>query len=485
MEPSEDTAYQLPEENPDYEPELEAEQESGEFDSEEPESIDIEARLTDPTNLRAIVSSEAIYKPLAEPGEVETLVLQNNKPVPSTMMSLLFMEEKVKSNWPEAAKKFEGDETLCRYVLGYLNANVQVSENMTSIARALALLTTYRVLDTALQIGFVLWAEKYRINRAEKLNARHFLRHVLLTANIAKLLAEEMPGLDFEPDRAFAGALLQKVGIMALQYRLPSLYKAILLRQQDTGKPLHEIERFVIQTDHGEIGGSLLQSWGFAEDIADCAGKHLSKDPDSQFGDLTQLCKLATYIASSRGVGVVRNQKVEELEMGVKDMLRRVKPAWARGEPLGPIMLQHGERIQLRNRTVSEILNYIEQMGDMRFVDSDQEQGADSSENILTSMTKVEMDDVPALNLPELQPRKVVRTRRIFRPTVWDYIVPGLGQMRFGSYHMGRAQLGCFLAFLFGTLGSFAVSLTLTILFVFGMLAMAIWSMASFPNLSK
>ena len=80
--------------------------------------------------------------------------------------------------------------------------------------------------------------------------------------------------------------------------------------------------------------------------------------------------------------------------------------------------------------------------------------------------------------------------RRTFRvrnrhPSSWDYIVPGLAQMTYGSYSMGKLQLVGFCAFTLGLLGTVAVSAPLTLMFGLGTIGTAIWSFMSFPDIDE
>lgn len=462
----------------------------GEPGSEASNSVQLEAlesRLSNPSLLRPVAAGEYLFEPVSHAEEIREVLLQGGKPPPQVMLELLSVDHSLKSRWSEIARLFEGDATLCRHVLGYINTQGVFNGKIESIARAISMLNIERTIEVGLSFSYILWSHKHRLERAEALNARHYLRHVLLVAAVSKLLAQEMPRCEVPPDVAYSTALMQKVGVMGLQFRLPTLYRSILTRQKTTREPLHDVERYVMQTDHGEAGAWLLQSWGLPNHFVESAGQHLQESIDGEFQYLVILNKLACYICTSRSLGVVRKQKELPMELCVRDLLRRVKPELARGDTLGQIMFSLGERIRLRDATVRQIIGYLEDAEDMRFIDDRKSTDEESENEMDESVPAPKEISTPFPSAPSIPKRgtrqKSVRLKPVRREIVlWDCIIPGLAQIKYGSYNLGKFQLGSSLSLLLGLIGLGISFHPLAVLFGLGLIFVAIWSLTTFPH---
>ena len=490
-------------------PDMQDPGESGTFDFMNNEALtpedrlaEVEVRLSDASVTRPIGAGKPMYAPLATGEDILALLDKRGKKIHPALPDLLMIRNAGTLNWADAAKKFERDEQLCRHILGHATNCGLTAEKVTSIARAVSLLSVPKILDIGLAIGYVLWTSRFRLDRAEKLDVKRYLRHVLVTAAVAKMLVEELPGMRIHAEEAYAAVLMQKVGIMALQYRFPGLYSAILSRQRESGRPLHEVERQVIQIDHGEVAAHLLQNWKLPASIVETARGHLKDESESQPSELTCIGMMACRITTAVGLGVVKKQDLPEFGLGLRDFLRRVRPQWARGDSLAQMTMYCGERTGLRDIDARQILAYLEMSEDMRYVnDSGPQTEEESGESEEDATPEIEITELtPAVTQskrtakpkpPVFAPKEIDDTpflsSRIpssaFRePSIVDFLIPGLAQIRHGSEATGRVQLVCFSAFTMGSLSVAAVSTALTVLFVFGMVMTAIWSLLTFPN---
>lgn len=75
-----------------------------------------------------------------------------------------------------------------------------------------------------------------------------------------------------DPSDAFVQALFADVGVFALFFALPEVYKA--LARSDTQQPLAEFEQASLGIDHQHIGALILQDLKFPEKIVTFAEKH-------------------------------------------------------------------------------------------------------------------------------------------------------------------------------------------------------------------
>ena len=460
----------------------------------------VDLRLSDSSVIRPVAAGKPLYAPLATGEEVIGLVSQKPKDILFSLAGLLHIHNTATLNWADAAKKFEPDELLSRHLLGYISQSGLAGCQVDSVARAVSLLTVPKVLEIGEAIAFVLWSSRYRLDKAEKLRPKHYLRHVLVTAAVAKILAEELPGLRVRPEEAYGTALMLKVGVMALQLRFPELYSAILTRQRGSEEPLHVLERRVLQTDHAEVGAHLMEIWQLPGSMVEAVRDHLHDDAEDSLCDLTGLCMVACQTTTAVGLGVVKKQEKTEPGLAMRDFLRRTRSQWARGDVHAQLSMYFGERIGLRDADARQILSYIEIAEDMRFVDTD------TPEKVEEPEAAPPVEEEPRAAAPVGLAPKVVRKarpRRDPKPTdiddtplltslpsasssaelsVTEFLVPGLANMRRGSPAIGRTQLVGFCSFTLGGMAVAPASAPFATLFLLGMMLMVLWSLLSFPR---
>jgi diguanylate cyclase (GGDEF)-like protein len=101
-----------------------------------------------------------------------------------------------------------------------------------------------------------------RSGKANGISYPYYWRRALLAATAARALADVMRQSTAE--EIFLAALLQDIGMLALDKAVPDLYRGGETLQRDQ-KALAEVERKRLQTDHAEIGGWLMRTWNLPE----------------------------------------------------------------------------------------------------------------------------------------------------------------------------------------------------------------------------
>lgn len=155
--------------------------------------------------------------------------------------------------------------------------------------------------------------------------------HSLQTGWLARAISLEQTQDQAESEAAFAGGLLHDIGKLILADSLGTEYEQILSRSAAESRPLHEIERGVLQASHAEVGGYLLGLWSLPAPLVEAVALHHSPSLSREKG-FTSLA--AVHIADAlihQSAGPVRNTAalldVEFLEAhGVATKL----PAWRR-----------------------------------------------------------------------------------------------------------------------------------------------------------
>lgn len=131
------------------------------------------------------------------------------------------------------------------------SANLRQAMVVIGLNAALTLALSFSLSDT--------------LQQADHKNVRFVWQRALISASAARLLAEHV-GLH-DPEELFLAALLQDIGVLALDAAIPERYAAILIRFQNHDTLLAD-ERQLLDTDHGIVGSWLMRRWGLPERIA-------------------------------------------------------------------------------------------------------------------------------------------------------------------------------------------------------------------------
>ncbi len=95
-----------------------------------------------------------------------------------------------------------------------------------------------------------------------------FWRHSLLVAELARGIAAELGFAEDEAEEAYLAGLLHDVGQLLLLGGLGDAYGAILAREPGEDE-LAELERSVLDTDHGAVGAWFVDQWELPSLMAD------------------------------------------------------------------------------------------------------------------------------------------------------------------------------------------------------------------------
>ena len=127
-----------------------------------------------------------------------------------------------------------------------------------------------------------------------------FWRHSLLVAELARGLATELGFGDDEAEEAYLAGLLHDVGQLLLLGGLGDAYGAILAR--DPGEDgLSELERSVLDTDHGAVGAWFVDQWELPSLMADAIlFHHLAADKVAGLDRLGRLLWCAHAVCTAK-----------------------------------------------------------------------------------------------------------------------------------------------------------------------------------------
>ena len=137
-----------------------------------------------------------------------------------------------------------------------LYAQRRKSENLR---QALVVLGLNATLTLALSFSLV---KSLRTGKVNGINYPLYWRRALIAATAARALGDAMH--QSMAEEIFLAALLQDVGMLALDKAVPDLYRGTESLQRDHAA-LAEHEKKRLQVDHAEIGGWLMHTWNLPE----------------------------------------------------------------------------------------------------------------------------------------------------------------------------------------------------------------------------
>jgi len=129
-----------------------------------------------------------------------------------------------------------------------------------------------------------------------------FWRHSIATAFIAKHIMHRRKERTNE-EIAFVAGLLHDIGQVALFQSNPEDYENLLDSVLQENGEMEVFERGRYQTDHREVGSSLLSHWSFPEIYIDAAKEHNTLNVNSKHRSMVLTVTLADLLSNYLGYG--------------------------------------------------------------------------------------------------------------------------------------------------------------------------------------
>jgi diguanylate cyclase (GGDEF)-like protein len=160
----------------------------------------------------------------------------------------------------KVAKALSMDSALSTKILRIANSPLYAQRRKSeNLRQALVVLGLNATLTLALSFSLV---KSLRGGKANGLNYALYWRRALLAATAARALGDAMHHSLAE--EIFLAALLQDVGMLALDKAVPDLYAGGESLQRNHSA-LAEQEKKRLQVDHAHIGGWLMKGWNLPE----------------------------------------------------------------------------------------------------------------------------------------------------------------------------------------------------------------------------
>jgi diguanylate cyclase (GGDEF)-like protein len=189
------------------------------------------------------------------------------------------------------------DPAITTKILRIANSPMYAQQRKTeNLRQAIVVLDLNATLSLALACSFSLLKDWQQDHTQSGLDYPLFWRRQLLSATVTRVLATTL-GVR-EAEELFLAALIQDVGMIALDRVVPDLYAGLEIQVHEEDLVAEEIKR--LGSNHAEIGGYLLEQWHFPERIQQSV--LLSHNPDSlpsdhEYGLFARCVALSSLIA--------------------------------------------------------------------------------------------------------------------------------------------------------------------------------------------
>jgi HD-like signal output (HDOD) protein len=225
-------------------------------------------------------------------------------PVPSgVLVQVMVGLGRPQTDLADLAEIVRGDVALTAQLLRAANsAALGRRAEITSVRDALLRIGVDRARRLVLVLTLRNTIERWR----SPLPYDTFLAHSLGVANAAALIAERttLPEARARSgdESLYLAGLFHDVGLLVLARHYPGEYESARHAALPAGRSLPEAERALHGSDHSELGGPLVQSWGLPEvTVAAIAGHHDAGRVAPQRQWAAHVLRLAEAVAVSAG----------------------------------------------------------------------------------------------------------------------------------------------------------------------------------------
>jgi putative nucleotidyltransferase with HDIG domain len=185
-------------------------------------------------------------------------------PTPSVMLKLLALFKEPSPDTEEVVSLSRRDPALTLEVLKICNsARYRGEENVTDMFEAVTRVGLQEVYRIVMMVSATSTISLNNVDTVLEVEA--LCRHSKATAVSAEVVAK---AIGEQENTAFVAGLLHDIGKIALASAEGVRYRSSAVKNDLQGASLSEWEKKHFGFDHGEVGGRLLERWGFPQEIA-------------------------------------------------------------------------------------------------------------------------------------------------------------------------------------------------------------------------
>lgn len=205
--------------------------------------------------------------------------------LPPVALHVLRLCQRENFDITDVARAIGTDATLGGRVIGLVNSPLfSLRQEVRTVSHALVLLGVNAIRTIALAFSVL---DELRAHQRNGSDHQHHWRRAVTAAVAAQLLAR-LEGIG-HPAEAFLAALLQDIGVLALEEAVREQYLPLRAQARDDHEALIALEKAAFGCDHAEVGRWLTTRWRLPDPVrAAIGGSHeparwqLGSDPATE-----------------------------------------------------------------------------------------------------------------------------------------------------------------------------------------------------------
>ncbi len=189
---------------------------------------------------------------------------------PKSVQKILELSRNINCAPKELIMVIEKDPVMTIKILKVLNSvYYSLPSKITSVSRAVVYIGINTVKNLALSFAAVGMLPSRNV---AGFDIDRYLQHSLVTAGIARQLAQKHGNGQVDPMDCYVAGLLHDFGKVVFAQFMAAEFQEVLQKSSD--RPLHEIESESIGVNHAVVGAMLIQRWNFPETLVECVRDH-------------------------------------------------------------------------------------------------------------------------------------------------------------------------------------------------------------------
>lgn len=225
------------------------------------------------TLIDTVKRSCALRRHLSNPQVLRVVAQIGSLPVlPSVYTDLVSALGSDNSSVAEVGRIIARDVSMTAKILHMINsAFFGLRHPVDDLTRAVMYLGIDTVKSLVLSMSVF---KKFDSITVEEFSLEALHQHCLRVGAIARRISQEIPLPRQEQNDAFTAGVLHGIGRLILVSNFLDVYRKAVAESKALGVNLTELEKELLGTTHGELGGYLLGLWGLPDPIVEAVSMH-------------------------------------------------------------------------------------------------------------------------------------------------------------------------------------------------------------------
>lgn len=238
-------------------------------------------------------------------------------PLPALAKTVLELSEDPNSSARTLGYVIKKDQALTAKILKIVNsAYFGFYRKITNVNQAIVILGFNEIRNITVASSLI---NSFKGNFNKLFSWDEFWTHALGAAFIARSLGTLK--LEVNSEDAFVAGLLHDIGKLVLSQHFQKSFATALKTAAENNLPLHEVSKDLMDMDHTEVGGMIVENWKLPKYLVRAIQYHHNPDAARKDEYHTHLAHLANYFCHEYKIGSSGNPVPDKLFQGSLEAL--------------------------------------------------------------------------------------------------------------------------------------------------------------------